>query len=366
MRLNSLTLYQFRNFKKQSFRFTPGLNLILGPNASGKTNLIEALYFLATAQSFRATRLDQLFTWGENQAFVSGSSTTTSWQVQLIKDPLPPQTRVKKSFFINKAPRLRSDYLSTIAAVLFRPSDLNLVAGSPSRRRQFLDQVLGKLNPEYQRSLYRYQRSLLQRNRLLLQIRAQQASSQELYFWDQSLLKNGQIIQEQRQSFFAELTQYLSSHPAKFLRPYAFVYQPSNLNSSILARSLARDINFAATHYGPHRDDFVFTKKDLSSPDPNLAHWGSRGQQRLAVLAFKTAEAHLFFLKTKSHPLILLDDIFSELDPENQNLILTLFRSSQLFLTSSQKEDHHLLSRETNFVSLPISSKKVDKRARTV
>jgi DNA replication and repair protein RecF len=336
MYLSSLKLQDFRNYKKRVFRFDEGTTLIVGANASGKTNILEALHLLAMGESFRAQRIEEMILFGEELARVSGivenhssgdSGQATNLEVLLTRGELNGKRVAKRRYSIDGVPKRLSDFVGRLVVVLFRPEDLQLILGSPVRRRDFLDEVLLQVDREYRRSLVSYERALVRRNKLLDAIRDEGASRTQLAFWDQLLIKHGQELTKQR----AELLDFINSFEAE-IDSFQVFYDNSTISELRLKKYMEQDIALGYTLVGPHKDDFVVQFKD----EKELDLYGSRGEQRLAVLWLKLAELEFVAQKIGERPVLLLDDIFSELDQGHREMVLKVIPQQQTIITTTE------------------------------
>ncbi|MCX6726551.1 MAG: DNA replication and repair protein RecF, partial [Candidatus Shapirobacteria bacterium] len=315
MHLSHLTLENFRSYSKVAFDFEPKINLIIGPNGSGKTNILESIYFLASGKSFRSSSSLQLVNWDQSYTIVQGTliknSEPVELEVQLSQNP--STSSLSRKFLADNVVKTRSKYLGTLRTVIFEPEDIRLVTGSPTRRRDFLDSVFQTSEWRYASALSQYHRALQNRNQLLDLIRDHQAAITELFYWDQSIVKNAEILQNYRQNFIKSANNFFFSHSHPEIREISINYQPSIITADKINKLQNQEIAQGYTLVGPHRDDFSLDSLHFNTPDKNLAFWGSRGQQRLAVLALRLAQIN--YLEETYHelPILLLDDIFSEL-----------------------------------------------------
>ncbi len=337
MVLKELRLVNFRSWRRLSLKLWPGHNLFLGPNASGKTNLLEAIWFLAQGQSFRARRGAQVISWGEKQAQISAlwqrAEKQLSLGVTLLQEGDGP---LKKVFLVNHRRQPWATFRRYLAAVLFRPEDIRLVLGSPQRRRDYLNQILIADSLLYQQTWRRYQRARRQRNRLLEKIAQHQAKVEELNYWDDILVQSGRWLQQQRRHWLDFVNHYWATSPYSWLRPLRLDYRPRQLSLLALRRRRNEDIRRGHTSLGPQQDDFRFQWQAFAAAGGDLAFWGSRGQQRLAVLALQLAAAAYWQQQRQQVPIILLDDIFSELDQVNSRRLLDYPWPGQTIWTASQ------------------------------
>jgi DNA replication and repair protein RecF len=251
-------------------------------------------------------------------------------------------------FSVNDVRKTRKTFLQSFTTVVFRPEDLRLVEGSPSRRRSFLDNALEMVDREYALALAKYEQTLRRRNKLLQKVRDGEQSREVLTFWNLNLLKSGELLQQKR------------SNLIDFIREVVFPfelnieYQPSLISEKRQAEYLDREIIVGHSLIGPHKDDFLlkFSQEEKGIEDLSLLAYGSRGQQRLGVLWLKVAE--LQFLKDKIgyQPVLLLDDILSELDEKSKNMVLSLLADYQTILTTADGDVMAELKQEIEDLNL--------------
>ena len=354
MQIKNLSLTNFRNYKKREFVFSPRTNLIVGRNTTGKTNLLEAIFLLSSGTSPQAVLDREMIKEGEELAFVIGGiidgSVAKELEVQLIASKNFPtferqrksgvevkaeaRTVTTKKFKINGVAKRLGDFLPEFHVVLFSPEDLNLVSGSPDLRRRFLDLALSSVDPRYRRAAVEYDKVRKRRNRLLERINAGDAQESELAFWDAKLLEFGVFLQDERKKFFNEINTLITGH-------FSLNYLISGLTAERLYEYRSREIAAETTLIGPHRDDFSFLLINQSTNQPvNLSTFGSRSEQRRAVLALKKAELEFVERKISDRPVLLLDDIFSELDEENRARVSSLLNEGQVIITTADL--HHI------------------------
>jgi DNA replication and repair protein RecF len=348
MYLKTITLKNFRNYDQKTFSFSSKTNLVFGPNGAGKSNLLEAIHLLSYGQSFRAQRITQLIRWGQPlasvQALLQKEDQAFNLEIQLSYGQILGKTIPKRRLLLNEVLKTRKDYLGVLKSVVFQPEDIRLITGSPSRRRDFLDQVLSQLNWEYARASSQYRRALAHRNKLLDLVRDRQARPEELLFWDQSLLKNADIILRFRHQFVDFANHFFQNQNFKELSYLNLCYLPKPISAKLLKESLPKDLHFGSTSLGPHRDDFYIEDSRIPQDLKDLSAWGSRGQQRLGVLGLRLAQIHFLKEETDQKPLLLLDDIFSELDPNHQKIVISLINSHQTIITSADPDIKNTIS----------------------
>ena len=338
MQLTSLTLENFRNYDSLTLDLEKAeVIALVGQNAQGKTNFLESIAFLALGKSFRARQFLETLKWdrphGRIRATLKGSKHETD--LELFMSRTPQAKKVKKNQKLVKP----KDFLGTFRVVLFTPDTLLMVGGSPSLRRQFFDRLLIQLDREYFQAFSNYQRSLKQRNALLKRIQARLAELWELDMWDATLVTEANKIWEKRLQFTDYLSQHIKKHYQEISgtqQSLSITYKPTQENfEEKLVAARSQDIRTGTTSLGPHRDDFT-----LHLQGHPLAETGSRGECRSAILSLKMAEIHFVEEKTKEKPLLLLDDVFSELDESRQKHLGKLLKGHQSIITTT--EEAHL------------------------
>lgn len=349
MYLQKLLLQNFRSYDSQLFEFDPKFNLILGPNGSGKTNILESIFFLSSGKSFRSSSQSKLINWNTyfssvRAKIIDDDNNENEIEIRISKNPDQSISTVSRKFFIQQVEKPRKKYLGVIKNVVFQPEDIRLVTGSPSRRRDFLDEIFSQTEWRYTSALSQFNKALKHRNELLDQIRLNLASSNDLFYWDQVLIKNSNIIHDFRIKFVKSVNDFFSNHSDSQINTLNLNYHPSVLSEEKLKKNYPLDLHRGYTQAGIHRDDFSFDNNIFPSVDKNLAFWGSRGQQRLAVLALRLGQINFLEQNYQDKPILLLDDIFSELDPEHQQLVSKVCRNYQTIFTSSEPESTKILS----------------------
>ncbi|MEK7534639.1 MAG: DNA replication and repair protein RecF [Patescibacteria group bacterium] len=314
MILKSIHLQNFRNYRKQEFTFSANTTLIVGPNTAGKTNLIEAIFFLSTGKSFKGADRD-VISFGCDIARIRGNSLEIifAWK----------EERFMKRYLVNGVAKQRVNFVGNLPAVLFAPSDLELVTASPGIRRNYLDFVLEQSSSNYRRALLLYEKGLRSRNKLLENAKKLgRKIDAQFEYWDNTLIINGNTLTRTREKFLEFVNESI-----KDIFDFKAVYEPSIISKERLLQYKDAELASGVTLVGPHRDDFRIEMKEKKSYY-DMKTFGSRGQQRLAILQLKIIE--LSFLKEvlEETSLLLLDDILSELDEEHIDLVLenTLLR----------------------------------------
>ena len=340
MYIKKILLENFRSYKKRLFEFDPKINLIVGDNGIGKTNLLESIYFLSAGKSFRASANRQLIHWQTKYAssrakIINSKKEENEVEVQLIVNPDITKTTIARKYYVNKVEKTRNKYIGFLRTVIFHPDDIRLVTGSPGRRRDFLDEIFSQSVWQYAQAVSQYKRALKHRNELLDQIRLKKNNPNELFYWNQSLVKNDAIIHDYRKSFVKFANSFFADHPDNEIKTLYLNYHPSLLTQNRLDLDYDKDLACGYTSCGNHRDDFSFDNTIFPDVDKDLSHWGSRGQQRLAVLALRLAQIDYYEKTHQEPPVLLLDDIFSELDENHQQLVSKICHKYQTFITSA-------------------------------
>lgn len=342
MFIKKIELQNFRNHPKKDFEFSTDSTLISGNNGAGKTNVIEAVYMLSLGKSFRAPTEKDVVNIDSPFAKITGYfDDLTKLELHLERSNTG---RVKKTFKKNGAIKKTKEFIGVFKSVLFNPEDIRLVIGSPSRRRDYLDSFLSQVFYEYYRSLNKYGRILKHRNKLLDMSQGQVVRNfleSQLEVWDKQLIEAGIVVQEYRRRFFNYAEEVLPAISSDLFGSDFVLkidYKSSFINENTLESHKRTDLIKGYTTVGPHRDDFDFIfYRDGKAFD--LRSFGSRGQQRMAVLALKLLEIKYIEEKSKQRPVLLLDDIFSELDDHFRGNIEKIMKNYQCIVTSA--EDIH-------------------------
>ncbi|MBI4336975.1 MAG: DNA replication/repair protein RecF [Chloroflexi bacterium] len=364
MRLRHLSLRSFRNYSTLELDVPPGLSIFCGANAQGKTNLLEAVALLSLTKSPLAesdrevvplaahgaggfTRVEGLFQRKGGTEVRVGVDLLWPPTQGLGTPPTGPQG-LRKRISVNHLPRGATEAVGTINAVLFTANDLQLVKGPPAERRRFLDTLISQMDRPYLRSLQRYQKVLAQRNHLLRLLAESKASPDELIFWDDQLCAEGAAIMVRRQQAVGDLAGFLAARYQELSpqgHPLRLAYQPTvptaegrHAQAAALRERLEagrhREIAFGQTLVGPHRDELAFSLGDM-----DVGTYGSRGQARLVALALRLAEACLLTHERGESPILLLDDVLSELDgPHRQQVLRAAREAEQTLLTLTDAE----------------------------
>lgn len=338
MEFKKLRLADFRNHPKKELSFSGKTTLIVGPNAAGKTNLLESIYLLASGKSLRAEVESEMIAYAQDLARVKGrvvdaKEEKTDLEIVLTTGMMMGTKVAKKKFFVNGVARRLMDFTGHLKVVYFGPQDLEIIVDSPSIRRAYLDSVLEQADKEYRRASLSYQKGLRQRNKLLEQIRDEGKPQSVLFFWNKLLIENGALISLKREEFIS----FVNSQPDYF-GDLQIRYDKSIISPQRLEEYAEAEVASGMTLVGPHRDDF-----SVSLEERNLHSFGSRGEQRTAIFSLKLAELEFIAQRTQERPVLLLDDIFSELDHDHRHRLLEVIPKQQTIITTT---DIHLIEPE--------------------
>lgn len=340
MIVKGIRLINFRNYNSMSASFGSGVNILVGKNAQGKTNLLEAIYMCSTGRSFRTLRDKEIISFGKKEAYVGA---------ELSIGELEKFTEIKiesdkpKRIRMNKV-ELKSykELNSGLKVVVFFPDDLKLVKEGPGNRRNYLDSSISQLKPVYHHNLSRYYKALIQRNNLLKSRRSLSELSELLEVFDVQLAKLGTLISMEREQYIKRIKKEAREIHSQITSGKEELDIEYNTNIPIgdslldiegkyldqLRKGRSRDIEIGSTTLGPHRDDF---SPSINGKD--LRTFGSQGQQRTLVLTLKLSEVKILKKETGYYPVLLLDDVYSELDEDRRGFLTGLFSETQTFIT---------------------------------
>lgn len=351
MHIEQLKLRNYRNYKQLDISFENKTNVIIGANAQGKTNLMEAIYVLAFTRSYRTPREKELIKWKEDFAKIEGKivKKNRNFPLEIIIS-----NKGKKAKLNHLEQRRLSDYVGAFNVVMFAPEDLTLVKGPPQIRRRFIDMELGQIQPSYLYHLSQYQKVLRQRNHLLKQFQRKQEQDKTLLkVITEQLVEHAATILERRFYFLKLLRKWaipIHFQISQKLEQLNIMYDPTIEVSEDVNKGKIEDIYFkkfieiqeneierGITLVGPHRDDLTFQINNR-----NVQTYGSQGQQRTTALSLKLAEIELIFNEVGSHPVLLLDDVLSELDDYRQSHLLSTIQGRvQTFVSTTSVDGIH-------------------------
>lgn len=333
--ITDITLRQFRSYKNNFFKFALGVNIIVGPNASGKTNLLEAILVVCEGKSYRVGD-NELVKFGQNAARIEAHTKDNDTRIVFLDNSVDK----KKIFKINNETLTRLSPQKRIPVVLFEPNNLSMLSGPADLRRQFLDDFLEKTKPGYGSLRRSYRRTLAQRNNLL---KRDSLEKDQLFAWDIRLCDQGEQIARHRNSLVQEISglieavyKNISGSRTSITLTYETTVPVQGYGTSLLHKlenHIKEDKERGFTAYGPHREDIAITINDHP-----LQASGSRGEVRSMVLAFKIIEATLTEKQLGTRPILLFDDVFSELDDKRRNRLTKFLQPYQSIITTTNAD----------------------------
>lgn len=342
MYLKEIQLKNFRNYKEEAVEFHKKVNIITGNNAQGKTNLLESLYIMCLGKSFRTNKDIEMIGFGEKFCKVKSVSIKDGNELE-VEISFSHEGKIIKIDGVKASRNI--DILENVYMVIFSPEDLKIVKDEPEKRRKFIDRELCQIKPIYYKNLARYKKILLQRNSLLKQ---QEIKEDHLSVWNEELAEYGSKIILERKRFIEKLNtiskeiskNITNNKEAMELSYEANIEYQETLEKQKeffldkLNKNFKNDVFRRSTTVGPHKDDIKICLEGI-----DIRHFGSQGQQRTAALSLKLAEIKLIKEETKEVPILLLDDVLSELDAERQNFLIHSLEDVQLFITTTEIGD---------------------------
>ena len=340
LKIKSLKLKNFRNYDLLNLDFDTGANIFYGDNAQGKTNILEAAYLSGTTKSHRGAKDKELINFGRDESHIETVVEKKGIHYQI---DLHLKRNSPKGIAINKMPiRKASELFGIVNFVFFSPEDLNIIKNGPSERRRFIDLELSQLDKIYLSNLANYNRIVNQRNHLLKEISNENRKNcmDTLEIWELQLVQYGNKLIERRKQFVDDMNRIVSSVHKKLTgdkEEIQIVYEPSNGKLALeqaVERNREKDIRIKSTSVGPHRDDICIMSGNL-----DIRRFGSQGQQRTAALSLKLSEIELVKRTIHDTPVLLLDDVLSELDKHRQNYLLDSINDIQTLITCTGVDD---------------------------
>jgi len=330
--VKSLDLLNFRNYEKLSLTLDPGINIFYGANAQGKTNILEAVYLAGTSKSHRGTRDRDMIRMGESEAHIRMHVDKNDSDYRI---DMHLRKNKSKGIAIGGVPiRRAGELFGIVNIVFFSPEDLNIIKNGPSERRRLVDRILCEIDRIYMSDLTQYGKCLNQRNRLLHDLYFNPSLESELPVWDEQLVNYGCRIIAKREEFVRMLENIASEIHAELTgekEKLTLVYEPNVTVEEFadkVARSRDADRKIKSTTVGPHRDDVCIKVNDM-----DLRLYGSQGQQRTTAISLKLSEIRIIEERIRNKPVLLLDDVLSELDRDRQNYLLGNIRDIQTLIT---------------------------------
>lgn len=338
MIIESMELEDYRNYQSLQINFSAGTNIFYGDNAQGKTNILEGIYVCSTTKSHRGAKDKEIIRFGQEESHI---------KLCIRKDGVPYRIDMHlkkhrtKGIAINGVPIRKVSELFGIAnIVFFSPEDLNIIKNGPAERRRFIDLELCQLNKLYVHALANYNKVILQRNKLLKDLFIHPEYESTLEVWDEQLLAYGMQVIRERQRFIEQLNQIIQDIHGSLTgnkEHLELKYEPnieSDRFAELLRKSREQEIRQKTTLVGPHRDDISFSVNQI-----DIRKFGSQGQQRSAALSLKLSEIQLVKQMIHDYPVLLLDDVLSELDSSRQNHLLNHINQIQTMITCTGLDD---------------------------
>lgn len=338
MYIESIQLKNFRNYELLELDLDKGTNIFYGNNAQGKTNILEALYLCGTTKSHKGSKDREMIQFGEEDAHI---------RMMIKRNQLPYKIDMHlrknkaKGVAINGIPiKKASELFGIVNMVFFSPEDLNIIKNGPGERRRFLDLELCQLDKIYLTDLAAYNRIINQRNKLLKDIYMRPDLKDTLDIWDMQMVQYGKKIIEKRRAFIEELNEVIQdihSNLTGGMEKLDIIYEPSCLSEdfeTVLSANREKDLKMKLTSSGPHRDDLCVMANGI-----DIRKYGSQGQQRTAALSLKLSEIYIVERKIKDTPILLLDDVLSELDSNRQTYLLKSIHDIQTMITCTGLDD---------------------------
>ncbi len=346
LHVNKLRLINYRNYDSLNIVLNKNINVFIGKNAQGKTNLLESIYLCATGKSFRTNRDREIINFNKDQAYVGADITVGDFEkfIEIKMDRNKTKIiRVNKTELKNY-----KELYSGLNIVIFSPDDLKLVKDGPQERRNFLNMEISQIKPLYRYNVNRYRQVLFQRNNILKTSRFNKDVSNVLEIFDLQLVKLGSEIALERSKYVSELSKIANVIHKKitlsredlqlrYLTNISMEGSKEDIENKYLSdlqKNTHKDLDTGSTEFGPHRDDI-----DMEINGKDLKIYGSQGQQRSVVLSIKLAEVELIKQQRKIYPVLLLDDVFSELDEERRKYLIQSFKDMQTLITVTDAID---------------------------
>ncbi len=336
MILKRIQLHNFRNISSRVFDISPHLTIILGENAKGKTNILESIHCIINGVGFRESKEEELLLMGSAETQLDGlfdkGMEVNHFRVLLQKDI---NGSITKNFFVQKARKGHAHYTNEqTKCVLFAPEQIDIITGSPDIRRDYFNKLISIFDIVYKKHLINYEQALRKRNKLLEHSRSLESLKEELSFWDIYLQKEAQYITEKRNIY----TEFLNTHERLDGRSFNIEYVRNEFTFARLAEKKELELRIRRTLIGPQKDDWIVSLTSKGSAKKNIQKYGSRSEQRLGVFWLKMNEIHFMEEEIDIHPILLLDDVFSEFDHENKERIVRLIETYQTVMTTTEEE----------------------------
>lgn len=346
MHIKNISLMNFRNYEHEEIELSKGANIFYGHNAQGKTNIIESIYLLSTGKSHRSQKDNELIKWDNEDSKIKILYEKDN-QDNILEMYLKKNQR--KAIKVNGVRLSKTgELLGNLTTVIFSPDHMKIIKEGPVERRRFIDIIMSQIKPGYFYNLSQYVKLIVQRNNLLTQVKDNPKVIETIDIWDQQLAEYGTKIIKERITFLKLIQEYvmeihnsITNGKEKLKIEYKSSVGYTDENEENIKKSFIKelekfraiDIRRGLTHKGPHRDDILFYINDME-----VKTFGSQGQQRTTLLSLKIAELKFMKNETNFYPILLLDDVFSELDTERQRFLMKFINEIQTFITCTDVE----------------------------
>lgn len=339
MYIKKLTLKDYRSYKDRTFEFSENINILVGKNAQGKTNVLEAIFFMILGKSFKTSKEKEVIAWENESSYIKGEfqKKYREVEIEMFFDKNSKKTVKIDGISIKKIGEL----MSQVNGVFFSPDELKLIKESPEERRRFMNVVLSQTNKRYFYMLGRYEKVLANRNKLLKECKSLDVLKDTIDIWDRALAELAGKIYKERENFIKEITpfaqkahEYLSGGRENIRIEYKSSFNGEDYEQKmikLLGKNIEKDFKLGFTTVGTHRDEI-----DIYLNDVEVKTYGSQGQQRTVALSLKLAELEFIKNKIGEYPLLLLDDVFSELDEERRKKLLKFASKTQTIITCTE------------------------------
>jgi len=341
MQIKELKLTNYRNHLNLKLDLDNKLVFIVGPNGVGKTNILESIYLTSTGKSPRSKYDSDLINYAKTFTTIASKISTTDDQfdleLQVINEGLDHRSRKKVK--VNKVPKIINYFCGLFNSVLFMPEDIQLVTGSPSERRGYMDSILTQVDADYKKTLNTFGKAVKQRNKILEKINKEGRGWDEIDYWTVQVLRAGTIIHKKRAELFGAIQPLIDVNSERLNGSKVkteIKYKQNEISQERFEKYQQKEIAAKTTLIGPHRDDF-----EIFLDGHAVSEFGSRGQQRSVILALKLSEIEYIEKQKGERPILLLDDIFSELDEKHKEAVMKVIGSQQTILTSTHAQDYY-------------------------
>lgn len=343
MILKSLEFKNFRNFISEKFYFHKSLTVIIGQNAIGKTNILEGVHISSNTKGFRETKEEELITFNKKLTHIR--SLWIKEKQEVVQNIIIGSfhNQLKKKYSINKINKRQNDYISfSVPSIVFSPGFLYLIDNGNEERRNYFNIIISTIDPHYRYHLSQYEQSLRKRNKLLQIVQDKEALKKQLIFWDEKLVDHANYITKERSSMF----DFFNKNGKNGNNTFEIIYKPNLMTLDLLKDNLNLQMAIKQTRIGPQRDQIEVLINNKSSHS-----FGSRSEQRFALL-WLTLVSLKVYEEYKIKPILLLDDIFSELDTKNKKVIMDLIGNYQTILTTTENSIFSFLPKSHEVIEL--------------